>query len=484
MENRLARARPPETYRRWTTLVITACASVTGCVAPPAGGVRAPASTQSVADDRAEPSHTKLLFHAAKWERNGGAYPEVVRETKVIIDVKAAEAEETLRIKLPDMEPLLVLRTIDGKKERMANGALVWSARVNDSRYETAAFAIVEGVLTASIGAPNGRAYRIRHLKSDVYLLQEIDRSKFPPEECKATEKIRGELPQLWHDRVATTRVQSTLCVPEDPPTSIEVMVVYSDAALVEAQSAPTMIGAIENAFRQTNTSYASSGIEQRIRPVYPFVHVHYTEESSITMDLGRLKDVNDSQLSDVHAKREALAADIVILVTHTSGTCGLASVMTNVSTAFAARAFAVVPYRCLTDTFSFAHELGHLMGARHDVNQDAMQNSPFPFNHGFVRTHPIGGAPHPWFTVMGTPTQCTRTWTKDCARIAFWSTPDIQFDYYGEATGVADQADNRRTLNATASIVANFVCSSTRVPLVATIASKPVPAVDSGKSD
>jgi hypothetical protein len=402
-----------------------------------------------------------VLFDTAKWDRDGGAHREVVRETTVSIDVKIAERADVLQIRLPDPTPSLLLRTIGGKK-RMANGALTWSASVNDSRYETAAFAIVDGVLTASIAAPSGRAYRIRHIKGDMYLLQEIDRSKFPPEACQVPKAIRGELPRPGHDRERMTRVQDTLCSPEDPATSIDVMVTYTDSALAEAGSAATMVGAIENAFDQTNTSYQNSGITHRIARVYPFVEVTYTEESSIASDLDRLLDVNDWQLSGIHTKRKALAADIVVLVTRSSGSCGLAKLMATASTAFA-----VIPYWCLTDTFSFAHELGHLMGARHDVHLDATRNPPFPFNHGFVQTNPTGGAPHPWFTVMGTSKRCADTQTKGCARIDFWSTPQALFSYYGDVTGNAEEADNRRTLNGTASTVANFMCSSTREPLL-----------------
>lgn len=463
MHSHHARARPAKANRSWVAMLAAACAAVTGCVAPPEAGQLARAKP---ADARAEASDAKLLFKAAKWERNGGSYPEVVKETTISIDLKAAATEDLLRIQLPEAAPSFVLRTIGGKK-RMANGALVWSASVNDSRHETATFAIVDGILTASIAAPNGRAYRIRHVKDDVYVLQEIDRSKFPPEACVAPRTIRGGLTQPWRYREAATLVQGTPCIPADPADSIEVMVVYTDAALAEAQSAPTMIGAIENAFQQTNTSYSNSGIQQKIVQVYPFTQIHYTEESSIFADLARLKDVNDLQLSAIHVQRKALAADIVVLVTQKKpGACGLARVMTTVSSAAASDAFAVVPYQCLTDTFSFAHELGHLMGARHDIDQDANRNSPFPFNHGFVQTQPTGSAPHPWFTVMGTQTLCTENGMSNCARIDVWSTPDTQFDYYGDVTGVRNEADNQQTLNTTAATVANFMCSSTRVQL------------------
>jgi hypothetical protein len=154
------------------------------------------------------------------------------------------------------------------------------------------------------------------------------------------------------------------------------------------------------------------------------------------------------------------MAADIVVLVTRgVKDACGLAGVMDDVSTAFHASAFAVVPFRCMNDSYAFAHELGHLMGARHDFGEDKY-NTPYPFSHGFVQSHPSAKAPGPWLTIMGAWASCP---SSDCRRIGLWSTPDSAFDYYGEALGDKRRADNRQTLNRTASTVANFMCSSTR---------------------
>ena len=466
MQNRQAKRRVPGVSLALMALLASADVSLTGCATLGHSAARAPASAAIETRIPAlEVAGTVLanptaLVVALKWERIGGRYPEVVRETTVTIDAKAVQTADVLKIQLPDNLEPLVLQTIERKSR--SNGTLVWSASVNKSRHETATITIVAGILTGSIEAPNGRAYRIRHLKGDQYLLQEIDRSKFPPEACLDLRLIGGELPLRSRFRTLATIVQSTLCVPEDPADRIEVMVVFTEDALEEAQEVATMAGAIENAIEQTNTSYSRSGIQQRLVPIYPFLQVQYTEASSITQNLIRLTSATNPQLTIVHDQRKALAADIVVLVTKESDSCGLAKVMIDVSSDFAKSAFAVVPYRCM-DSFSFAHELGHLMGARHDVHQDPTRNSPFAYNHGFVQTTPSGGAPDPWFTVMGTQAWCNGKGVARCARIGFWSTPDTTFDYYGQATGVVGESDNRQTLNTTAKTVANFLCSSSR---------------------
>jgi hypothetical protein len=94
-------------------------------------------------------------------------------------------------------------------------------------------------------------------------------------------------------------------------------------------------------------------------------------------------------------------------------------------------------------------------MGARHDWGHDGTNNSPLPFNHGFVRTNPSNATVAPWRTIMGVPPTNPAT-----GRIQFWSNPNVNFN--GDPTGVAtgsQPANNARTLNTTASTVANFRC-------------------------
>ena len=60
---------------------------------------------------------------------------------------------------------------------------------------------------------------------------------------------------------------------------------------------------------------------------------------------------------------------------------------MGTVITTFENNAFNVTKRSCAVDNLSFPHELGRLMGARHDWYVDATNNSPYTFNHGYVVT-------------------------------------------------------------------------------------------------
>ena len=77
-----------------------------------------------------------------------------------------------------------------------------------------------------------------------------------------------------------------------------------------------------------------------------------------------------------------------------------------------AATAFAAVHWDCATGYYSFAHEIGHLQSARHDIATDP-STSPYAYGHGY-RYEPSSGSR--WRTIMAY--NCTRS----CPRLNFWS--------------------------------------------------------------
>ena len=98
---------------------------------------------------------------------------------------------------------------------------------------------------------------------------------------------------------------------------------------------------------------------------------------------------------------------------------------------------------------YSFAHELGHLMGARHDENHDS-STTPYAYGHGYE--HPSSVSGQSFRTIMAyacdAPASCD-------PRIQYWSSPNVK--YIGIATGTSATNDNVRVLNATAGTVAAF---------------------------
>ena len=106
---------------------------------------------------------------------------------------------------------------------------------------------------------------------------------------------------------------------------------------------------------------------------------------------------------------------------------------------------------------FVFAHEIGHLLAALHNWNNDSANNSPYTYNHGFVRS--IGGSG--FRTVMSyldsSVLGCGVTTT--CPRVPYFSSTDSSVTYAGWSVGQtgAQTTDNSQTLNNSNFIVRDY---------------------------
>lgn len=224
------------------------------------------------------------------------------------------------------------------------------------------------------------------------------------------------------------------------------------------------MNSVVQLAVDETNQSYVNSGINQRLRLVHK-EEVSYTESGNFcgasTADLERLAGTTDGYMDNVHALRDTYGADVVDLIVETGNACGCGYLMTTVSTGFAPNAFTVTRRDCATGYYSFGHELGHNMGARHDWYVD-QGTTPYPYNHGYVYT------PGQWRTIMAYNNECSNSGF-NCTRLQYWSNPDVRYTGVpmGVPEGSANPADNRKTLNNTASTTANFRQSQIPAPAI-----------------
>jgi hypothetical protein len=247
-----------------------------------------------------------------------------------------------------------------------------------------------------------------------------------------------------------------------DDGSIIDVLVLYTPRARSASGSTTAIRNLINLAVAETNTSYLNSGITQRIRLVNA-QEIAYTESSSMGSDLSYLQDSTDAYMNQVHSLRNTYGADLVSLIVESSQYCGIAYMMDDVSSYFASYGFSVVARSCATGYYSFAHELGHNMGAGHDwyVNPSA---SPYTHSHGYVN---VAGR---WRTIMAYNDECSANGVS-CTRLQYWANPGVSRN--GQSMGVASgtnascesgdpdhppcDADDHRTLNSTANTVANF---------------------------
>jgi hypothetical protein len=167
---------------------------------------------------------------------------------------------------------------------------------------------------------------------------------------------------------------------------------------------------------------------------------VTYTEVD-VTTDTNRLQNPSDGYMDNVHALRDQYKADVVMLITKSrgSGACGRAYTIG----ADAAGAFAIIDVFCSTGIYGFGHELGHLVGMRHDPYVDSTPG----YNHGYVNK----GL---WRTMMAYEKQCTDSGLL-CAPVMYFSNPSVNYLFI--ATGTAATHDNARVLRERAATVAAF---------------------------
>ena len=198
---------------------------------------------------------------------------------------------------------------------------------------------------------------------------------------------------------------------------------------------------------------------------------VPYTEVND-EIDKHALTDPSDGVLDQVKPLRDTYSADVVALFEEYPDhypVCGNSYVMKEAINDYEILAYAIVVRNCALSYYTLAHELGHIMGARHDWLQDPTNLSPYSYNHGYVA---IAEQPqrHAYQTIMAYDTLCTKKHIEAdrCPRILYWSNPDTTYppgDPNAVSLGVGppgtEKADNRTTLNTTASVVANFRCSS-----------------------
>jgi hypothetical protein len=307
------------------------------------------------------------------------------------------------------------------------------------------------GNVLANVRA-NGKLFQIRPGENGVHFVLEVNEKAFPQEgePTAAATRVFNPLKKIRQIFRAGQVTEGDPSGDTDDGSVIDVMLAYTKAT---ADASSDIEGEMQLAMYETNLSYKNSGIKQRVKLVHA-VEVNYAETGDTVLDRNRLRIKNDGFLDNLHALRDEYRADVVALWTETGDWCGYAYIMGTVNASFEDHAFSVTQRSCALSKYSFAHEMGHNMGARHDRYVDNTDDSPYKYNHCI--THP-GTATTGWRTMMAYGDACDDA-GKSCPRIAYWSNPDKT--YNGVAMGVASgskQADNRKTLNNTALTVANF---------------------------
>jgi hypothetical protein len=242
--------------------------------------------------------------------------------------------------------------------------------------------------------------------------------------------------------------VASGLKMSGDP--TVDVMVAYTSTV---AGNHADIESFISTSISNMNSSFTNSQVDGSVRLVHTEETTYSENNQSFDNVLTDLETDGDGSMDILHNLRDSWRADVVVLLVDNDAMsqnfCGIANIMSTVTTAFESDAFAVVDDACANGSYTFQHEIGHVFGGRHEWNHDSTDNEPYHYNHAHEN------AANDWNTIMGAYSVCGA----GCARENFWSNPTQ--NHLGDPRGVPltndEPAYNTKTLNNTMSTAEDF---------------------------
>ncbi len=362
---------------------------------------------------------------------------------------KDASANAPARIRLPINEKTVL--TIKRTAVTVKSDVIIWRGTVDGIGLPVTLMWWPDGKMTGTV-QHEGRLYSIRHMGGEMHAVVEMSVEQMPPEHASITSRPRLDDPNLRDEplvdqghtgvlRAVTAQAAKPTALaahgaaPSPPEVIIDVIVAYTKKAASNYTDVKREL--VDLAIEETNESFRNSKLDYvKLRLVHAY-QTDYVEEGDYFDHVWRFADADDGYMEEIHDLRSKYHADVLVLIVDDPKGCGLA---TRVF-ADAEDAFAVVHHACAATTYSLAHEIGHLIGARHDLYSDNIM-TPFPYGHGYVNDTK-------WRDIMSLRESCG-----GCPRLPVWSSPKVMIN--GEPAGTPE-LDNARVIAEQAARVAAF---------------------------
>jgi hypothetical protein len=384
------------------------------------------------------------------------APPPAVLEHLLTVDARkpgGTKEPAKITVAFSDNTSITIVRTSVDIKPDM----VIWRGTVEETEGQVTFMWWANGKMTGTVQG-RGRPKCIRHLGGDLYAVVEMGEDRMPQEHASMQPGTPGD-PSLRDDPLVQQGDASSLkprtaaadveaAKPAKKPAApaaklpvlskdvtIDVIVAYTRKAAGNYSDVKREL--VDLSIEEANNSFRMSQLGNiKLRLVHAY-ETNYVEQGAHFDHVWRFADKGDGYMDEIHGLRDKYRADVAVLIVDDPQGCGLA---TRVY-ADQDEAFAVVHHECAATTYTVAHEIGHLIGARHDLNLDKIM-TPFAFGHGFVNGTK-------WRDIMSYKESCN-----GCPRLPVWSSPKVLIK--GEVAGTPE-LDNARVIAEQAARVAAF---------------------------
>ena len=395
--------------------------------------------------------------------------PATMRSRVVQVDTQkitaARRGRETLKLNLFDDAVV----EVDIRRVRPTRTGYFISGRPKGDEAGEVRVVVNGPVMVGTVVTSKGK-FTIRSAGSGRHIIRQIDPAK-EPFECEVTENplpSASSLPAISSISPASagafpSPTVQTSDMPTEDGSEIRVLIVYTPALQVARGGAAGIQALIDLMIQSANQAFEDGGINPRLVLAHSAM-VDYVAAGSGT-DLSRLSRPDDGHMDEVHELRNRYAADLIHLLTNVPFSAGgSARRLTSETLSSENRtAFAVTANG---SEATFAHEIGHNFGLRHDRYVDKYQYAIYPYAFGYLNQKAFEpNAPYTvqWRTIMAYANGCAEAGI-GCRRIFRFSNPDQT--YLGDPLGVSatdtstgpdGPADARLTINNTARWVGSF---------------------------
>ncbi len=305
------------------------------------------------------------------------------------------------------------------------------------------------GELRMYVDAIGSSDYLVKYdAEAEAYRVIEVDQENSECLECATCKApTASAAANILPDNPVADDPVALADVPVDS-TVIDVMVVYTPAALAYEGSVSSMNANIALAIERANAVHANSETYVQLSLVHS-AEIPYVESGDPGSDLDRLTYVGDGYMDAVHNWRNSYDADLVCLLESNPGTAGMGWVLNDVA-GDPAYGFSLAQVQVSDWSTTVAHELAHNMGCGHSKGQ---ASNPGPGLYSYAAGWQWADTASYWdgFSTVMTYQDFDGDGYGDYEEIPYFSTPSITYTGNSQnPVGHAVDGDNVRCIRNT----------------------------------